>query len=137
MLNSQRAGTYVPGPLTCGALTTILSPVGPVRNIDAARPSRRLYLLREQPMLRDPLMPRSHVNPLPRYVRQWVAREDVAHTPDHDHLDRFVRHHEEVAFAELVRRHGPAVWHVCRTVLDDHHTAEDAFQATFLVLAQK
>jgi RNA polymerase sigma-70 factor (ECF subfamily) len=52
-------------------------------------------------------------------------------------LDRFVARREEAVFEALLHRHGPMVWGVCRRVLRDHHDAEDAFQATFLVLARK
>lgn len=56
---------------------------------------------------------------------------------DKDLLEWFVQRHEEAAFTALVRRHGPMVLGVCRRVLRHSHDAEDAFQATFLVLAKK
>src|SRR4051812_30144887 len=43
----------------------------------------------------------------------------------------------EFAFTALVRRHGPMVLRVCMQIVGDRHTAEDAFQATFLILARK
>lgn len=55
-------------------------------------------------------------------------------------LTRFADGHEdgaELAFEALVERHGPMVFRICRGVLGDEHAAEDAFQATFLVLARK
>jgi RNA polymerase sigma-70 factor (ECF subfamily) len=52
-------------------------------------------------------------------------------------LERFTARREGAVFEAIVGRHGPMVWGVCRRVLQDHHDAEDAFQATFLVLARK
>jgi RNA polymerase sigma factor (sigma-70 family) len=52
-------------------------------------------------------------------------------------VERFVSQRDEVAFAALLERHGPMVLGVCRRILHDGHRAEDAFQATFLVLVRK
>jgi len=57
--------------------------------------------------------------------------------PDAELLARFVHRRDEAAFAALVERHGPMVLHLCRRVLGDVHAAEDALQATFLILARK
>jgi RNA polymerase sigma factor (sigma-70 family) len=54
---------------------------------------------------------------------------------DGDWLQRFADHRDELAFADLVRRHGPMVLGVARRVLHNRNAAEDVFQATFVVLA--
>jgi RNA polymerase sigma factor (sigma-70 family) len=59
--------------------------------------------------------------------------------PEHDRqlLERFAQRREEAAFAALLDRYGAMVLRVCRRILHDAHEAEDAFQATFLILARK
>jgi RNA polymerase sigma factor (sigma-70 family) len=55
-------------------------------------------------------------------------------------MERFATRHgeaAEAAFAALIERHGPMVLRVCRRVLNDPHDAQDAFQATFLILVQR
>ena len=52
-------------------------------------------------------------------------------------LERFLSQRDPGAFEVLVGRHGPMVMAVCRAILRDQHDAEDAFQATFLVLVKK
>jgi RNA polymerase sigma factor (sigma-70 family) len=72
-----------------------------------------------------------------RQIRRLTASETDLQAPDRELLERFIARHDEAAFAALVRRHGAMVLGVCRRVLKDAHEAEDTFQATFLVLAQK
>jgi RNA polymerase sigma-70 factor (ECF subfamily) len=76
-------------------------------------------------------------HPVLRFIRKITASDSVSGTADAHLLSRFVVEQDQAAFAALVQRHGPMVWGVCRRVLHDAHEAEDAFQATFLVLARK
>jgi RNA polymerase sigma factor (sigma-70 family) len=74
--------------------------------------------------------------PLTHLLAQ-ARRLAVPAESDADLLARFVSDRDEAAFASLVARHGPMVLQLCRRLLFDAHVAEDAFQATFLVLARK
>ncbi|MFO0811493.1 MAG: sigma-70 family RNA polymerase sigma factor [Gemmataceae bacterium] len=76
-------------------------------------------------------------SPLTTAVRRAIATVAVPDDPDDELLCRFVGQRDAVAFHALVRRHGGIVWAVCRGVLRNDADAEDAFQATFLVLATK
>jgi RNA polymerase sigma factor (sigma-70 family) len=72
-----------------------------------------------------------------QHVRRHCGTAHPAGPPDAQLLERFVRQHDEAAFSALLQRHGPMVLNVCRAVLRHEQDAEDAFQATFLVLARK
>src|SRR5919197_1551886 len=71
-----------------------------------------------------------------RHIERLAARGGTELRTDRQLLDAFAARHDEAAFAALVARHGPMVLRVCRRVLHHEQDAEDAFQATFLVLAQ-
>src|SRR5689334_602352 len=72
-----------------------------------------------------------------QYLRQLTAKQAAAELTDGQLLDRFVASHDEMAFTVLVQRHGSLVWGLCHSVLGNLQDAEDAFQATFLVLVRK
>jgi RNA polymerase sigma factor (sigma-70 family) len=71
------------------------------------------------------------------FLRRLLTVRAADALSDGDLVSRFTRQRDEEAFAELLRRHGPMVLGVCRRVLGESADAEDAFQATFLVLVRK
>jgi RNA polymerase sigma factor (sigma-70 family) len=77
------------------------------------------------------------MNEVLQHLRSAVLPQDGAGLTDGQLLHDFVSRRAETALAVLVRRHGPMVWGVCRRILRHPHDAEDAFQATFLVLVRK
>jgi RNA polymerase sigma factor (sigma-70 family) len=70
-------------------------------------------------------------------LRKTMAAETLASDPDGELIGRFLASHDEGSFQALMHRHGPMVLRVCRRALPDEQDIEDAFQATFLVLARE
>src|SRR4051812_20330263 len=79
----------------------------------------------------------ARLEPLITRLRSAAALGTTAALTDGQLLARFAADRDEAAFAALMRRHGPMVLAACRRLLRDWHAAQDAFQATFLVLARK
>jgi RNA polymerase sigma factor (sigma-70 family) len=72
-----------------------------------------------------------------RHLRRAALLHKGDGPSDGQLLESFIARREEIAFEALLRRHGPMVLGVCQRILRNLHDAEDAFQATFLVLARK
>jgi RNA polymerase sigma factor (sigma-70 family) len=72
-----------------------------------------------------------------RRLRRVALRGDGAGPTDGELLESFILRRDETAFECLVHRHGPMVLGVCRRLLHHEADAEDAFQATFLILVRK
>lgn len=77
------------------------------------------------------------MEPVIRHLRRAALLHPGEGPTDSQLLESFLCRREEAAFEALLRRHGSMVLGVCRRVLGNAQDAEDAFQATFLVLARK
>lgn len=105
-------------------------------------PAKNHSILYQFPVFRETLDRHAHraqpyvstMRILLEHLRKTVSPVDLT---DGELLERYVRHRAEGAFEALVRRHGPMVLGVCRRVLRNVHDAEDAFQATWVVLVRK
>lgn len=82
-------------------------------------------------------MAATHLSSVIGHMSQFLCIQERANQTDAELLESYVTLHEQDAFAALVRRHGPMVWSVCRRLLRNPGDAEDAFQATFLILVRK
>jgi RNA polymerase sigma factor (sigma-70 family) len=82
-------------------------------------------------------MAKQSLNGVLQHLRNVAAVQTYHGLSDRDLLERFALTHDEAAFTVLIERHGPMVLGVCRRALPNFHDAEDACQATFLVLARK
>jgi RNA polymerase sigma factor (sigma-70 family) len=82
-------------------------------------------------------MATGQLNGVLQHLRRAMLLQDGAGRTDGQLLADYLSRRDEAALEALVQRHGPMVWGVCRRVLRNYHDAEDAFQATFLVLVRK
>src|SRR5262245_33384152 len=98
-----------------------------------SRPTPHYGKKKASPSPREGPMSRSAVTQLLHHVRRLAG----ASAPDDQLLADFLARRDEGTFAALVGRHGPMVLNLCRRVLRDVHAAEDVFQSTFLVLADR
>ena len=80
---------------------------------------------------------RANLSHVLQHLRKVADTQTARDLTDGELLERFQTTHEETAFALLVQRHGPMVLGVCRRILDNAADAEDAFQATFVVLVRR
>ncbi len=82
-------------------------------------------------------MAKTSVSPIASMIRRLAEDHQSKTLSDQELLRRFSAGQDEVAFGSLLRRHGSMVLNVCRNVAGSEEDAEDAFQATFIVLARK
>src|SRR5262245_6563082 len=94
-------------------------------------------IIQKRHALGDILMAGGQLRQLLLHIRALVGAAPSGEDSDRALLTRFAADRHQDAFTELVRRHGPLVWGVCQRLLRHEQDAEDAFQATFLLLARK
>jgi RNA polymerase sigma factor (sigma-70 family) len=82
-------------------------------------------------------MPSGSLNQVLQHVRRAAAMRERLAASDGQLLESFVSRGDQAALEALVRRHAAMAWGVCRRLLRNHHDAEDAFGATFLVLVRR
>jgi RNA polymerase sigma factor (sigma-70 family) len=82
-------------------------------------------------------MTASQTNRVFTYLHRLALQDKRGGLTDAQLLESFIVRRDEVAFEELLRRHGPLVLGVCHRILGEANAADDAFQATFLVLVRK
>ena len=82
-------------------------------------------------------MATSQTSEVIQLLRRMAVLRDGTGLTDGQLLEDYLSRRDDAALEALIRRHGPMVWGVCRRVLRNEHDAEDAFQATFLVLVRK
>src|SRR5580704_15901178 len=89
------------------------------------------------PLLGDVEMVTTHIGSFLWQLRGILIHRDLASLTDAELWKRYLQEQDESAFEILVQRHGPMVLGVCRRILRNEQDAEDAFQATFLVLVRR
>jgi RNA polymerase sigma factor (sigma-70 family) len=70
------------------------------------------------------------------HLKRGMVAETLSDAGDPQLVEQFLADRDEAAFEALIRRHGPMIMSVCSRIVHNHADAEDAFQATFLVLAK-
>jgi RNA polymerase sigma factor (sigma-70 family) len=82
-------------------------------------------------------MATAHLGVFLRHLTRGMVAETLTNQSDRQLIEQFLVRRDEAVFETLVRRHGPMVYRVCWRMLQQEQDAEDAFQATFFLLAQK
>src|SRR5579872_7314898 len=77
------------------------------------------------------------INSAVQLIRNVATDPSQSQQDDARLLTAFITENDQTAFATIIRRHGPMVFGICQRLLSDFQAAEDAFQATFILLAQQ